>query len=82
MGDALQRDQIDGPELILLCALGWVIGDHSAETFEPQFSNAAFLKLGEPSPLITIEIVSPGTESTDNSKRDYEHRTLSRNINK
>lgn len=28
----------------------------------------------EPNPLIVIEIVSPGTESTDNYKRDYEQK--------
>jgi Uma2 family endonuclease len=34
----------------------------------------AILKLNEPNPLIAIEIVSPGTESTDNYKRDYEQK--------
>jgi Uma2 family endonuclease len=32
----------------------------------------ACLKYGDPSPLVAIEIVSPGTESTKNYKRDYE----------
>lgn len=32
----------------------------------------ACLRYGDPSPLITIEIVSPGTESSKNYKRDYE----------
>jgi Uma2 family endonuclease len=32
----------------------------------------ACLKYGDPAPLIAIEIVSPGTESTKNYKRDYE----------
>jgi Uma2 family endonuclease len=29
------------------------------------------LKLHDPSPMIAIEVVSPGTESTDNYQRDY-----------
>ena len=32
----------------------------------------ACLKYGDPNPLIAIEIVSPGTESSKNFKRDYE----------
>jgi Uma2 family endonuclease len=31
----------------------------------------ACLKLDEPNPLLVIEVVSPGTESTDNYQRDY-----------
>jgi Uma2 family endonuclease len=34
----------------------------------------ACLRLNEPNPLIVIEVVSPGTESTDNYKRDYERK--------
>ncbi len=34
----------------------------------------ACLFLHEPNPLIVIEIVSPGTESTDNYQRDYEQK--------
>jgi Uma2 family endonuclease len=34
----------------------------------------ACLFLNEPNPLIVIEVVSPGTESTDNYKRDYEQK--------
>jgi Uma2 family endonuclease len=34
----------------------------------------ACLFLNEPNPLIVIEIVSPGTESTDNYQRDYEQK--------
>lgn len=36
-------------------------------------SEACLLR-NEPNPLIVIEIVSPGTESTDNYKRDYEQK--------
>lgn len=31
----------------------------------------ACLTLNDPNPIITIEVVSPGTESTDNYQRDY-----------
>ncbi len=34
----------------------------------------ACLRLNEPNPLIVIEVVSPGTEATDNYKRDYERK--------
>jgi Uma2 family endonuclease len=34
----------------------------------------ACLKLDDSNPLIAIEVVSPGTESTDNYKRDYEQK--------
>jgi Uma2 family endonuclease len=34
----------------------------------------ACLKLLEPNPMIAIEVVSPGTESTDNYQRDYEQK--------
>jgi Uma2 family endonuclease len=34
----------------------------------------SILMLNEPNPLIVIEVVSPGTESTDNYKRDYEQK--------
>jgi Uma2 family endonuclease len=34
----------------------------------------ACLFLNEPNPLVVIEVVSPGTESTDNYKRDYEQK--------
>jgi Uma2 family endonuclease len=34
----------------------------------------ACLKLLEPNPMIAIEVVSPGTDSTDNYQRDYEQK--------
>jgi Uma2 family endonuclease len=34
----------------------------------------SILMLNEPNPLIVIEVVSPGSESTDNYKRDYEQK--------
>jgi Uma2 family endonuclease len=34
----------------------------------------ACLKLNDSNPLIVVEVVSPGTESTDNYKRDYERK--------
>jgi Uma2 family endonuclease len=34
------------------------------------------LFLNEPNPMIVIEMVSPGTESTDNYKRDYEQKPI------
>jgi Uma2 family endonuclease len=34
----------------------------------------ACLFLNEPNPLIVIEVVSPGTESTENYQRDYEQK--------
>jgi Uma2 family endonuclease len=34
----------------------------------------ACLKYGDPSPLVAIEIVSPGSESSKNYKRDYEFK--------
>jgi Uma2 family endonuclease len=34
----------------------------------------ACLFLNEPNPMVVIEVVSPGTESTDNYKRDYEQK--------
>jgi Uma2 family endonuclease len=34
----------------------------------------ACLKLGEPNPVIAIEVVSPGDEDSENYKRDYEHK--------
>ncbi len=34
----------------------------------------ACLKYGDPSPLVAIEIVSPGTEGSKNYKRDYEYK--------
>jgi Uma2 family endonuclease len=36
----------------------------------------ACLFLNEPNPLLVIEIVSPGSESSDNYKRDYEQKPL------
>jgi Uma2 family endonuclease len=34
----------------------------------------SILMLNEPNPMIVVEVVSPGTESTDNYKRDYEQK--------
>jgi Uma2 family endonuclease len=34
----------------------------------------SILLLDEPNPLAVIEVVSPGTEATDNYKRDYEQK--------
>jgi Uma2 family endonuclease len=34
----------------------------------------ACLKLNDPNPLIVIEVVSPGSESSDNYRRDYEQK--------
>jgi Uma2 family endonuclease len=34
----------------------------------------ACLFLNEPNPMVVIEVVSPGTESTDNYKRDYDRK--------
>jgi Uma2 family endonuclease len=34
----------------------------------------ACLFLNEPNPMLVVEVVSPGTESTDNYKRDYEQK--------
>jgi Uma2 family endonuclease len=34
----------------------------------------AILKLGDPNPLVVIEVVSPGPESSQNYKRDYERK--------
>jgi Uma2 family endonuclease len=36
----------------------------------------SILKLNEPNPLIVIEVVSPGTESTDNYQRDYQQKPI------
>jgi Uma2 family endonuclease len=36
----------------------------------------SILKLNEPNPLIVIEVVSPGIESTDNYQRDYEQKPI------
>jgi Uma2 family endonuclease len=34
----------------------------------------ACLKLNDSNPMLVVEVVSPGTESTDNYKRDYEQK--------
>jgi Uma2 family endonuclease len=34
----------------------------------------SILLLGEPNPLLVVEVVSPGTESSQNYKRDYERK--------
>jgi Uma2 family endonuclease len=34
------------------------------------------LFLNEPNPMIVVEVVSPGTESTNNDKRDYERKPV------
>ena len=34
----------------------------------------ACVELADPSPMLVIEIVSPGTESKPNDKRDYEYK--------
>jgi Uma2 family endonuclease len=36
----------------------------------------ACLKLHDPNPLIAIEVVSPGTESTENYQRDYKQKPV------
>jgi Uma2 family endonuclease len=46
--------------------------DDSALAIEGRKESCLFLN--EPNPLIVIEVVSPGTESTDNYKRDYEQK--------
>jgi Uma2 family endonuclease len=48
---------------------------HTAESFAAiEGLPEACLKLNDSNPLIVIEVVSPGTESTDNYKRDYERK--------
>lgn len=50
---------------------------HSAESataIEGRTESCLFL--GEPNPLIVIEVVSPGTESKPNYKRDYEQKPI------
>jgi Uma2 family endonuclease len=46
--------------------------DDSALAIEGRKESCLFLN--EPNPLIVIEVVSPGTESTDNYKWDYEQK--------
>jgi Uma2 family endonuclease len=36
----------------------------------------SILLLGEPNPLLVVEVVSPGTESSQNYKRDYERKAV------
>jgi Uma2 family endonuclease len=48
---------------------------HSPESFTAiDARTQACLYLTDPNPLIAIEIVSPGSESTENYKRDYEQK--------
>jgi Uma2 family endonuclease len=48
---------------------------HTEESFAAiEGLSEACLKLNDSNPLIVIEVVSPGTESTDNYKRDYERK--------
>ena len=46
--------------------------EESAIAIEGRTESCLFL--GEPNPLIVIEVVSPGTESKPNYKRDYEQK--------
>lgn len=45
----------------------------SAAAFDDDRKEAC-LRLGEPNPLVVIEIVSSGSETSDNYKRDYERK--------
>jgi Uma2 family endonuclease len=45
-----------------------------ASTLAIKGRKEACLFLNEPNPNIVVEVVSPGTESTDNYKRDYEQK--------
>jgi Uma2 family endonuclease len=45
-----------------------------ASTLAIKGRKEACLFLNEPNPKIVVEVVSPGTESTDNYKRDYEQK--------
>jgi Uma2 family endonuclease len=48
---------------------------HTEESFQAiRGLSEACLKLNDSNPLLAIEVVSPGTESTDNYKRDYEQK--------
>ncbi len=48
---------------------------HSEESFAAiDGLSEACLKLNDSNPLLVIEVVSPGTEATDNYKRDYEQK--------
>jgi Uma2 family endonuclease len=48
---------------------------HTEESFAAiEGLSEACLKLNDSNPLIAIEVVSPGTESTDNYKRDYKQK--------
>ncbi len=50
---------------------------HSAESATAiEGRTESCLLLGEPNPLIVIEVVSPGTESKPNYKRDYEQKPI------
>jgi len=45
---------------------------HTEESFQAiEGRKEACLNRGEPNPLLVIEVVSPGTENTDNYQRDY-----------
>jgi Uma2 family endonuclease len=45
---------------------------HTEESFQAiEGRKEACLNRGEPNPLLVVEVVSPGTESTDNYQRDY-----------
>jgi Uma2 family endonuclease len=48
--------------------------EDSANAIEGRTESCLFL--GEPNPLIVIEVVSPGTESKLNYKRDYEQKPI------
>jgi Uma2 family endonuclease len=48
--------------------------EESATAIEGRTESCLFL--GEPNPLIVIEVVSPGTESKPNYKRDYEQKPI------
>ncbi|NJM48240.1 MAG: Uma2 family endonuclease [Alkalinema sp. RU_4_3] len=52
-----------------------VHSEDSAAAFDDGRKEAC-LKLNEPNPLIAIEIVSPGSESSDNYQRDYKRKPV------
>ncbi|OUC12415.1 MAG: hypothetical protein B0A82_22450 [Alkalinema sp. CACIAM 70d] len=50
---------------------------HSEASFaELMGRSEACLKLNEPNPLIVIEVVSPGSEATENYQRDYHQKPI------
>jgi Uma2 family endonuclease len=50
---------------------------HTEESFAAiEGLSEACLKLHDPNPLLVVEVVSPGTESTENYQRDYEQKPV------